>query len=177
MKTWFCKCLLCILAGPSAHLYLCVCAYIYTVVTLRLGGFCHPHPTDPLWSQPLWGAASQSLSMEESNLHAERGSKPETANNVIYLLQSLLRITSNCAQETGFTAGRKGLSCQSWAVSSCSDPHPCLLTTFWLESTHPLPSSQNTPCLTYTDISCHPLHCLVLIPKSWQVSFRDLLSP
>lgn len=122
---------------------LSVCVHLYCC-HIEVGWVLPATPHRPFVVPTSWGWSFPIpvLGREQS----EWGSKSGTANNVIYLPQSLHCITSI----TGDRAHSRQESVLLPVLSSVQ-PHPCLLRSLWERTSSP--ELQNTPSLTYTDIS------------------------
>lgn len=165
----------------NVHIHILVCAYIYIRTRILLWhwswvGFATDTP-ETLWGPKL---SAQFLYMEDSSLQAERGKKSGTANNIIYLLQSLLFYYFKLCTGDRIHTRQKIVQLPVLSqISSCYKPHsPSSDNLVAQESTSsPDLPKYRTPQLRW--IPCCHLYFLVLIIKSWQLlaAVRELLSP
>lgn len=128
------------------HLHACACH----VLTSELDCFLPQTPWRP--SRALRGHVSQFLYMEVSSLQAEGGKKPEAANYIIFLLQSLLFFTANCTRSGICIKHRSCYQVLSQASGHCisftspSDSPYAHKYAFSVEELH-LGSSERTWCV------------------------------
>lgn len=137
-----------------------MCIYTYSCVHIYIYAHAYCYDTGVGWVLPQtpWRPSGVPSSLPNSCTWKIVVSRQREVRSQEQLITSFISsracffITSNCAQEIGFTLGRRLYNYQSWArFLAVISLTPLLLTTLWLKRAHPLLISQNTARLSYAE--------------------------